>query len=230
LGTPISQDDYRAFIKPYEGLKHLSEIRSTLKPEEIVEPSVPKPIRARVVDFPLNPGLPESETRGFLALHGTLRRIVTAQTRTFAIHDSLKRRRKNLLNFLWVFGHRGRLKGTVLEIDSSTLSNRDEFGNIVRKRDNALHSPAKLALAAVKELGISGEHIPEGRNDWLLRLSFDDRAGGRAALRALADYTSALVAQHGEPEYVGSSKYKGEAFKRFAAADMHDIVAWITDR
>jgi hypothetical protein len=37
LGTPIPEEDYLAFIEPYEGLKHLDEIRASLAPEDIVE-------------------------------------------------------------------------------------------------------------------------------------------------------------------------------------------------
>ena len=37
LGGSIPEEDYLAFIEPYEGIKHLNEIRQTIGAEEIVE-------------------------------------------------------------------------------------------------------------------------------------------------------------------------------------------------
>jgi hypothetical protein len=63
------------------------------------------------------------------------------------------------------------------------------------------------------------------RDGWLFKLSFDERAGGQPALEALKCYVARLVEQHGEPTHAGSSRYKGEAYSRFARADMAGLSA-----
>ena len=55
---------------------------------------------------------------------------------------------------------------------------------------------------------------------WLFKLSFAKCAGGQTALEALKRCVAGLVAQYGEPTYAGSCCYKGEAYARFARADI----------
>jgi hypothetical protein len=39
LGAPISEEEYHAFVEPFEGMRRLEAIHASLKPEEIVEPA-----------------------------------------------------------------------------------------------------------------------------------------------------------------------------------------------
>jgi hypothetical protein len=76
-------------------------------------------------------------------------------------------------------------------------------------------------LKALGEHGVHCEHVPlteEGwltpkgalrKGGWLIRLSFNDDAGGAPALKALRSYTAKLHEQHGK-----------RAFRYFSRADM----------
>jgi hypothetical protein len=54
LGAPISDEEYHAFVKPFEGISRLEAIRASLRPEAIVEPAKVPASETRVVDFPEN--------------------------------------------------------------------------------------------------------------------------------------------------------------------------------
>ena len=72
----------------------------------------------------------------------------------------------------------------------------------------------------MKKFGVTGKFIPVKENEWLLKLSFNKKAGGKAALKTLKQYILSLVKKYGEPEYAGNSRLKGKAFTLFAVADM----------
>ncbi|MFQ5910704.1 MAG: DUF3795 domain-containing protein, partial [Thermoplasmata archaeon] len=139
-GEPIPEDDYIAFVKPYEGLKHLAEIRASLKSEDIVQkPKVP-PIRARIAKFPDDLSLSGREREAFTALHGLFVKVFSAPADTYARQIIIRRLRKNILNILWVFGRFSGSKGSRLVVDSEVHGSRDDLRNIVRRKDNALHT------------------------------------------------------------------------------------------
>lgn len=226
LGGPIPEQDYRAFIEPYEGIKHLEAIRASLDPEAFVEPAAVPPLRTRVVDFPGALPLSHTETAAYRALHRLLADILSARAELYVQQMVLKKRRPVIWNLLWVFGRHGKLvdgDDPHLVIESETLGSLPEFKNIVRKRDNALHGSAAIAAELLHDFGVKIDHIPSTSKDWLLRMTFDDPAGGAAGLRALKRYVTRLIERHGAPTYAGSSRYKGEAFSRFSKADMRPL-------
>ncbi|MFC1486763.1 DUF3795 domain-containing protein [Thermoproteota archaeon] len=55
LGTPISEEDYNSFVKPFEGLDRLVTIHESLESTEIVEPAKVTVSKTRIIDFPENP-------------------------------------------------------------------------------------------------------------------------------------------------------------------------------
>lgn len=222
LGAPIPEADYLAFIELYEGMEHLEAIRASLGPEEIVEKIAVRPARARVVGFPERLATVGDEAAGLAALHQLLERILSAMTDTYARQILLKRRRPHVLGLLWVMGLYGeveREEPPTLVLDGTVHGQRRECSWLVRKRDNAIHRAVQQAAGLLEDFGVTVQFQPLEAN-WFLKLYLDDAVGGDQALRALKQYAVALVEKHGEPEYAGSCKLRGEAFVRFSRADM----------
>jgi hypothetical protein len=222
LGSPIPEEDYLAFIEPYEGMKHLREIRKSLGPEDIVEMKEIRPLRTRLTGFPDGLELSEEQMTGFRALHQLMADVLTGRADRCVRQIMLKKRRPLILTLLWVFGRYGDLTadGSQLVIDSEAHGSLADFGAIVRKRDNALHAAAAVSVGLLQDLNVRVEHEPLAKKAWRLRMSVGDEAGGGGMLAALKDYAGALVEAYGEPVYAGSGRYKGEAFGCFSKADM----------
>ena len=220
----MPEEDYRAFVEPYEGQKHLAVIRSGLRPKDIVQPVRPKPLRARVVDLPADITGPAAVRSGLKSLHRLLSAMITAPAPTYALQETLKRRKNHIMLILWAFGYLGEMVSkpvASLVIDSVDCGDRRECNTVIRKRDNSLQVPARQAAAILDTYGVHLDHTPIGSEHWIVSLSFDRQAGGSRALKALQYYVKALVSKHGEPVYTKASRYKGKAFDLFSRADMN---------
>jgi hypothetical protein len=227
LGETIPEDDYLAFIEPYERVKHLEEIRAALDPEDILPPAEVKPIRARVASFPDDLLLPQEEAAALAAVHKLVVDIQSARAGTYARQLLCKRRRPHMLGLLWAAGYYGDLvenERVQLVLDGTVHGERPEASWFVRKRDNGFFGAVRQAAWLLQDLGVCWEFVSL-RDGWLFKLSFDERAGGQPALEALKRYVAGLAEQHGEPTYAGDSRYKGEAYARFARADMTGLGA-----
>jgi len=227
LGEAIPEDDYLAFIEPYERVKHLHEIRATLSTDHIRPPAEVKPIRARVAGFPKELASREGERAAFAAVHKLIADIQSARADTVARQLVRKRRRPHMLGLLWAAGCYGDLvenECVQLVVDGAVHGDRPEANWFVRKRDFGFHGAVRQAAQLLEDLGLRWEFASLG-DGWLFKLSFDERAGGQPALEALQRYVAALAEQHGEPSYAGGSRYKGEAYARFARADMTGLGA-----
>lgn len=218
-GEPIPEEDYIAFIEPYEGLKHLAEIRASLKQEDIGEKPEVEPLRVRIAKFPDDLPLSKKENDTLRSLHGVFVDILTAPAETYAKQVTIKRLRKTLLNILWVFGRFSDIRDGELIVEGSTHGSRDDLRNIVRKTDNTLHTTAAAAARVLVDYGVHFEHTPT-KKEYALKMSFERSAGGVDGLKALERYVAALIDTHGEPEYVGASRFRGEAYTQFSKADM----------
>jgi hypothetical protein len=226
LGGPIPKQDYRAFIEPYEGIKHLEAIRASLDPTAFAEPAAVRPLKTRLVDFPDGLPLAYTETAAYRALHRLLADILSARAELYVQQMVLKQRRPVIWNLLWVFGRHAKVvdgDAPHLVIDSETFGSLPEVKGIVRKRDNALHGTAAIAAELLQGFGVQIAHIPLTRESWQLEMAFVDRAAGAAGLKALKGYVTRLVEKHGAPTYTGSSRYHGETFSRFSKVDMRSL-------
>jgi hypothetical protein len=222
LGEPVPEDEYLAFIEPYEGMKHLQMLRATLSPDEMVAPPPVRPLRARLVPFPAGLPLPDDEVKGLESLHSLLTAILQASASLRVRQVLFKQRRKHVLSLLWVFGSHAQISqnGSQLVIESSVHDKDPALRGIVRKRDNTLHSAIIAGAELLAPLGASVEHSPQPGKAWHLTLILDPGAGGPPALRALRRYVTALIEVYGEPDYGSASNFKGEAFTSFSRADM----------
>ncbi len=227
LGASVPDEDDLAFLAPYECLSNLDTLRASLDPEEIVEPSR-LTVRFRTVDLPDDLPLSQQERAAYLALHRFLAALNAPVGRvSYARSEVLKQRRSHLLKLLWVFGLLGELEGGEgvrphLMVDSK--------GYYTEK----LHSDyltVKGWLEALRAHGVQGEIVPlveegwltptgalrkqvgrKGNPAWLIRLSFDEQAGGGGCLTALRNYVTRLDEAYG----------KG-AYRYFAQADMRSL-------
>jgi len=215
LGSPMSEEDYLAFIEPYEGDKHLSKIRALLKPEHIVDPKVPT-AKMRIVDFPDDLPFSKEETSAFESLHKLLADIKSMSGDTYARQTVIKKRMQWILKFLWVVGLYGELGNSYIAVDGEEISAQKipywMDLDIVRRHFEIL-----------KELGVHCEHVPLTKRKsswlttrghlrekgWFMRMSFDSKAGGIATLKAFKSYVTKLGEKHGE-----------KAFRHFSNVNM----------
>jgi hypothetical protein len=221
LGRPVPEEDYLAFLEPYEGIEHLKVIRRSVQPKDMVKIPKISLLKAKTEEFPEQLVLSRAVTAGSKSLHRLLKKIITAQASTYARQIIVKRRRDLLLSILWIFGLYGTLKkkdSAALVISSKKDAPRD-VRIIVRKKDNALHMYATQSFRILKYYGVHAALNTKGR-DWNLTLRFSKKAGGSAALDALQRYVQTLVKKYGSPKYAGSSRYKGKAYDFFTKADL----------
>jgi len=227
-GAPISEEDYLAFVEPFEGLKHLEEIRASLKPSDIVEaPTVP-PLETKIVDFSRDLPFPENETRAFRTLHqllATVKRspLGLSDTDTYAQQNRLKNRRPVFFRFLYNFGLFGELRdegGAHLVIDGkSYLANRGSEKTLA-----SWPFVKETIFRVLPEFGVHCEFVQLENaprkgvttgtgylrdKGWVMKLTFDEYAGGVAALKALKSYTVKL-----------NETYGRKAFRYFSDVDM----------
>jgi hypothetical protein len=214
LGAPVPEEEYLAFIEPYECHRHLDEIRATLRPAEIVEMTRVE-VKPRLAAFPGDLPLSAEETATLRAIHRMLGEVGVAEGISYAEQAILTERRRNLVRLVWAFGRYGEPAeedGTSLVLDAETY---------LAQKIESEYAKLQGYMETLAEHSVHCEHFPlveEGwrtprgslrRKGWLLSMSFGDEVGGVAALEALRRYATRLDERYG----------KG-AFRRFSRADM----------
>jgi len=182
----------------------------------------------RIAAFPETLPFDEEETAAFRAVHGllsTLRRssLGFRDPDTFGQHHRLENQRAHVLRFLWMLGSCGKFdkdKNACLVIDAKTyIANRGS------EKTLATWSFLKDAVfGALAELGVSCERVASKgvketelvtgtgylrSKGWVVQVSFDEKIGGSAALKALQIYARRIDKEYGK-----------RAFRRFQDADM----------
>ena len=233
LGAPISEEEYHSFVEPFEGIKRLSAIRASLKPDEIVEPAKASASKTRIVDFPKNLSLPKQEIAAFKSVHDLLANLERSSfglqgTDTLAQQNKLESRKAHVLRFLWVLGNYGEFERDMsqrLVVDAETY-----IGNRGGEKQLAIWSFVEdVVFKALHEFGVCCERVElEGvatedlttgtgylrKKGWVMQMSFEEKVGGAAALKALQTYVQRL-----------DQKYGAKAFRRFRDADMQVLLA-----
>ena len=214
LGSPIPEDEYLAYVEPYEGQRHLNTIRASLTPDEIKEvkkvTAIPK-----LVDFPNNLSMPKEKINGLRALYKILSTLECGDNISYARQLVLKKRRQHILKTLWAFGRFGKFENddnASLILDSETYS------------EQKIHSYRTIVtdyIETLKKHGVYCDLVPLDEEKWLtptgglrkkgwfMRMLFHEKAGGLNALKSLIQYTSKLYEIHGK-----------DAFRYFVRADM----------
>jgi hypothetical protein len=229
LGAPVSEEDYHAFIEPFEALNRLETLRAKLKPEEIVEPSKVPAANVKIIEFPKNLLFSKEETEAFRIVHRLLAKINQSQlgltdTDTFAQQKRLESRRAHILRFLWImacFGKNKKEIGAFLEVDAKTfLANRGNektlaIWSFLRDTvfkvllDFGVHCE-RVAAKGIKEKDLETGTGYLRDKGWVMKMSLDKKVGEVLVLKALQRYAKKLDAKYGK-----------KAFSRFLEADMH---------
>ncbi len=231
LGAPISEEDYHAFVEPFEGITRLEAIRVSLKPEEIVEPAKVLTSETRIADFPENLPFSKEEKASFKAVHKLLTTIKRSSlglrdTDTFAQQHRLENRRAHVLRFLWILGRYGKFekeKKAHLVVNAriylanrgseKTLADWSSVKDTVFKTLSEFGvSCERVALKGVKEEDLATNTGYLRSKGWIMKMSFEERIGGTATLNALQTYARKL-----------DQKYGKKAFKHFSDADMQSL-------
>ena len=219
LGIPakaIPEEDYLAFIEPYESLKHLDAIRASLVPEDIVKMTKPSP--ARAITFP--DGLPfsEEEKMAYKAIHRLLEDVRSITGETHARQTIQEKVKKYVLKLLWAFGQHGEFdkKCFHLILDSDTY-----YAQMSGVPFYSTWERVKQRFKLLKGYGVHCDvvQLEEGwltptagamrKGTWLMKMAFDSTIGGEHALKALKHYTMKL-----------HEKYGKRAYRYFSKADM----------
>jgi hypothetical protein len=231
LGATLSEEDYNSFVKPFEGITRLEAIRSSLKPDEIVEPAKASISKTKIVDFPENLPLTK-EAASFKGVHNLLSTIERSSlglqdTDTFAQQHKLEKQKVHILRFLWILGNYGKFekeKDTYLVVDAEIyLANRGKektlsiwsfVEDVVFKNfSNFGVCCERVALKGVKNKDLTTGTGYLRNRGWVMRMAFDEKIGGTAALKALQTYVKRL-----------DKEYGSKAFQRFRNADMRILL------
>ena len=231
LGAPISEEDYHLLVEPFEGLCRLEAIHASLKPNEIVEPAKVSKSDRKTVDFPEN--LPfKEDIASFKAVHKLLASIDHSSlglrdTDTFAQQHKLENQKLHVLRFLWILGNHGKFKkedSTYLVVDAETYqANRGKekrlsIWSFVKDVVFKVLAEFGVRCERVALKGVKNEDLTTGtgylrKRGWVMRMSFEEKIGGTAALKALQTYVKKL-----------DKKYGSRAFNRFRSADMQILL------
>jgi len=232
LGVPLSEEEYHAFVEPFEGLRRLEVIRASLRSSEIVRPAKVKLIETEVVAFPEKLRASEEEKAAFRAVHKLLADIRRSplglrSTDSFAQQHRLENRRSHVFRFLWILGCFGRFEkddGACLVVDAkSYVANRGSEKSLAMwgfVKDTVFKVLSEFGIRCERVVlaGVKEEDLATGtgylRNrGWVMKMSFEPKIGGSTTLRALQTYAKKLNEKHGK-----------KAFQPFSTADMSVMV------
>jgi hypothetical protein len=228
FGAPISEEEYHSFVEPFEGIKRLESIRASLKPDEIVEPAKVPASETRIAAFPKNLPFSQEETASFKAVHRLLANLAHSSlglrdTDIFAQQHKLENQKAHVLRFLWILGNYGKLeeeKSPSLAVDAETyIANRGSektlaMWSFVEDTVFKVLSEFGVCCERVALKGVKDRDLTTGtgylrKKGWVMRMSFKEKIGGAAALKALQTYAQRL-----------EEKYGARAFQRFRDAEM----------
>jgi hypothetical protein len=212
-------------------MSRLEAIHASLKPGDIVEPAKAPTSETRMADFPEKLSF-EEKTASFKAVHKLLATLGRSSfglrdTDTFAQHHELEKQRAHVFRFLWILGNHGifeRKKSTRLVVDAETyLANRGgektlAIWSFVEGVVFKVLSQFGVCCERVALEGVKNEDLTTGtgylrKKGWVMRMSFEEKIGGVAALKALQTYIKEA-----------DKKYGSRAFQHFRNADMQILL------
>ena len=228
LGAPLSDVQYRSFVEPFEGLRRLEAIHASLKPEQIVEPARIPVVETKIIDFPENMPFSKEDTAALKAMHGLLRNLQRSSlglrdVDTFGQYQKLENWKANVLRFLWILGRDGKFErdeNAPLVVDAiAYLANRGSEKTLAIwsfVRDTVFKVLSEFGVSCQRAVlkGVKEEDLVTGTDylrskGWVIKMSFEERIGGAAALKALQTYARKL-----------DEKYGKKGFQYFQRADM----------
>lgn len=212
IGYQIPQNDYLAIIEPYEGIKHLNEIRKSLRTEDIIR-MVPVNKIPKTIPFPKEIPLNNDLKQAYEKLHSILSSLEVAENVSYARSVELEKNRKQVLKLLWTFGLYGELEkaGEDIILGSERYS---------AEKNTSYYSKIQEYILVLENYGLNCEIVPvDDKNwktpsgalrnkGWYLKLYSKENII-RKLLNALKNYAGAL-----------DEKYGKNAFRYFSKVDM----------
>jgi hypothetical protein len=225
-GRPMTEEEYERYIEPFEALDRLKRVRATVNPNEIDEaPTLPL-LKAKIVDFPDE--ITDPHAANFRQIHSMLKRLkettLSGVDADLAVQQHrLKNRVKYLFRFLWIFAAHAKLdisNGSTLVIDPAMYkANRgSETGLMTVRTLEGVIFPNLLKVGIKAKMNeLTKEwRLPSGYlrvRGWEMRMSFTEKVGRLASLKAFQNYGLAL-----------EEKYGKRAFRYFKNVDMSVLV------
>ena len=214
----ITDSDYNNFVEPYAGVKHLNEIRKSIKNPEIKDYKKYS-VNIKFAAFPEN--LTDSnETSSLKRIYSFLTSIGVLQDISYARVLSEKKRRELLLKIIWsiaLFGEFKETNSAFLELDAKTFSSQ----KIYRKYD-----VLKNCLVELKKHKIYCDIIPLDTKRWLTPTGYLRNEGWKIIMSFGSDITD-LNALTTFKKYVTglNDKYERKAYTYFNRADLNPVIA-----
>ncbi|UCE27222.1 MAG: DUF3795 domain-containing protein [Candidatus Coatesbacteria bacterium] len=214
FGKPIPDEDYLTVIEPYEGIKHLDEIRTSLEPEDIVEMK-PVSTKANVAPFPDELNVPAKEARALKVVYDVISSLKTVEDVSYAFSLALKDRSRRIMKILWAFARLGEPEnggGLSVKLSSETYIGEKLQSDLTKVEGYAEALAERGVRCEVVPLLEKGWRTDRGslrKTGWYIKMGFDETAGRGAALDALQTYAVKLIKAYGK-----------NAFLYFAKADM----------
>ena len=206
LGKKIPRKDYLDFIKCYEGLNYLDEIRNTIGKNEIVE-FEKFSIQSKLTPFPEN--IKEKDKLIYESLYNLIAKINgIIDDLSFAYREGLKKKRPQMLTLLWTFGLYGKFNKkddeflTINSLDYAKEKNQsmynklmDYFGILEGFGANIVIKPLIENVWLTPTGGIRVKIGHKEKPIWVMTLSFDSDIGGKEGLVALGEYSKKLLSR-----------------------------------
>jgi hypothetical protein len=223
VGEKLTEETYENFVECFETYKHLNEIRKSISESEIVPQKEIKPLNIKIPKFPQEINATKEENESLKAAYDFLSELKLCSGHTSYINQIINEKRiKPALLILWVFAADGKFvdnEKTKLVIQSEEVQGKEEYNNIVRKKDINFHGSAGQVAILLKSYGLDLEIIQLPHKKWSLSLTKDNNNASGNILEGLKLYSERLVHKYGIPQYNGAWKLKGDAYKYFEKAD-----------
>jgi hypothetical protein len=198
-------------------LERLAQVRATLSLEEIKPLKLLKPHRVKIVDFPSNLAVSETERKGLRMVYQLLVRLITCESaETYIARIIMENNEPHMLDVLWQMG----LYGDLFADQKPCLWMEKKHS---RKMGVSMPDCSQ-ELARFGRPYIQVENIIKkltSPKNWETRISMMGDHEGLDALRGLQKYVHTLCAVYGKPDAQGSHRYTGKAYECFSHADMN---------
>jgi hypothetical protein len=222
----LSEEDYKTFVEPFEGLDHLMAIRETISPVQIVEAITVPSLSLKIIDFPEDISLPDTEKKKFRELHTLLSSIRQSNlgiedTDIYAQQQRLKNRITVFFRFLWICGRYGKYEKHQIKVDSGEYMNNRGSEKVLSDwnfvkgvifevlSDFGIHCTSEVSA----DNGSQGAETPGGylrKKGWYMIIWPDESKKG--ILETLHRYANFLEKTYGK-----------KAFMHFKTVDMQKL-------
>jgi len=215
-GKSITNDDYKVFVEPYAGIKHLNEIRNNIQKSEIKDYKKYS-VKIKFADFPQR--INNREIDSFRRIYLFLTSIGLQKDISYARYLTVKKRREILLKIIWVialFGEFKETKSSFLELEGKTFLSQKVYGMYDKLKDCFEELKKYKIYCDIIPLDTKRWLTPTGglRNEgWKIVLSFGSDISDINTLGTLKKYVTGL-----------NDKYKKKAYTYFNKADLNPMI------